>query len=78
MTKKHFEAIARIFACHPAINSAEIKTLGYNMADWLGTQNPNFDRSRFLKAAGIYDPNSGLTEDWQEDAAFEATTGVSK
>jgi hypothetical protein len=54
MTKRHFEAIARIFASHPAISSAEVKSLGYHMADYLGTQNPRFDRARFLKAAGIY------------------------
>lgn len=54
MTRKHFEAIAAMFAAHPAIGTAELKTLGYNMADYLGTQNPNFDRARFLAAAGIY------------------------
>jgi hypothetical protein len=54
MTRKHFEAIARIFAGHPAIRSSEVKSIGYDIADYLGTQNPNFDRARFLKAAGIY------------------------
>lgn len=58
MTRKHFEAIAAIFANHPAIKSAEVKTLGYDMADYLGTTNPNFDRKRFLAAAGIYSEES--------------------
>lgn len=54
MTKKHFEAIAAIFADHPAIASAEVRSLGWQMADYFATQNPNFDRARFLAAAGIY------------------------
>jgi len=58
MTRKHFEAIASIFANHPAIKSSEVKSIGYDMADYLGTQNPNFDRARFLAAAGIYSEES--------------------
>ena len=58
MTKKDFEAIARIFASHPAIASSEVKSIGYHMADYFGTVNPRFDRARFLKAAGIYTEES--------------------
>lgn len=58
MTRKHFEAIALIFRTHPAIKSSEVKSIGYHMADYFGTQNPNFDRARFLAAAGIYKEES--------------------
>ena len=54
MTKRDFEAIAAIFNAHPAIRSAEVKSIGYDLADYFGLRNPNFDRARFLAAAGIY------------------------
>lgn len=54
MTKQHFEAVARIFASHPAIRSAEVRSIGWQLADYFQSQNPLFDRARFLSAAGIY------------------------
>lgn len=58
MTKKHFEAIARMLANHPANKSAEIRSLGWELADYFGSINPNFDRARFLTAANIYPQES--------------------
>jgi len=78
MSKKDYEAIARIFATHPAIRSAEVKTLGFNLADYFAMDNPRFDRARFLAAAGVYDLDSQFTEDWQEESAFASTTGDNK
>lgn len=31
----------------------QFNTLVLNLTDYLATQNPNFDRARFLKAAGV-------------------------
>lgn len=58
MTKKHYEAIAKIMneqgsKCHA------IKLMGLQeqtceqLADYFVTDNPKFDRTRFLQACGI-------------------------
>lgn len=61
MTKKHFEAIAKILALRAGFNESTIEfDAGYNlavarlandMADYFETENPLFDRERFLRAA---------------------------
>jgi hypothetical protein len=55
MTKKHFEAIAKIIAKHyKAPRKGMERTLLYNLsvdlANYMETENPNFDGSRFLGA----------------------------
>ena len=63
MTTKHFKALARILAQFnlPADAAAGFDA-GYaaaafgitsDVADYLATQNSNFDRARFLKACGL-------------------------
>lgn len=60
MTRKHFEAIAAIIKS----NGVEIHSdfdrgyiagveVAHEMADFFATQNPNFDRVRFLTACGM-------------------------
>lgn len=51
MTRKNFEAIAAILAAQPS--TTEVDNVIIAMADYLCTQNPNFDRARFLKACGF-------------------------
>ncbi len=46
MTKKHFEAIARILR-----DSEDIEEVRTRLADNFAQVNPNFQRDRFLKAA---------------------------
>jgi hypothetical protein len=58
MTRKHFEALAAIFANHPAIKSDEVRSIGWEICDYLETQNPNFNRAKWLDAAGIYKEES--------------------
>ena len=62
MTRKHFEAIARIIATNkvetPAAGfdegfDAGVSVVASDLADYLATQNPNFDRQRFLTACGL-------------------------
>ncbi len=62
MTKKHFEALARILNRHRVADAAPGFDEGYDaaahsiaeeIADYLGSQNPRFDRQKFLDAAGI-------------------------
>lgn len=56
MTKKHYEAIARIMhydtqgdtkAENARVNTAQL------LASYFATDNPRFDRERFLQACGI-------------------------
>lgn len=61
MTRKHFEAIAAIIATrvpfadpkHEEWAAAAVAELAENLAGYFATENPNFDRHRFLKACGL-------------------------
>jgi hypothetical protein len=63
MTRKHFEAIAKIlrrnnFDTNPAAGYDEgyanaAMSITVELADYLATQNANFDRQRFLTACGL-------------------------
>lgn len=58
MTRKHFEAIAAILAEQhdhdPNSNDyLVIYDTATDLASYFATENPNFDRRRFLKACGL-------------------------
>ena len=63
MTRKHFEAIARIISLRAGFDLSTVEyDAGYNMAvsrvasdiaDYFETENPRFNRARFLKACGV-------------------------
>jgi hypothetical protein len=59
MTRKHFEAIARInkqMMDNPTVPSDSRITLiavAHLQANFFATENPNFDRQRFLTASGV-------------------------
>ena len=62
MTRKHFEAIAEIVNSLTIPNAAAgfdegfnsgVVELAENLAGYFATENPNFDRQRFLKACGL-------------------------
>lgn len=48
MTKKHYEAIASAIK-----TSHNLETATKKLADYFSTDNPKFDRTRFLQACGI-------------------------
>lgn len=48
LTKKDMDAIAEVLATY---NARENIALG--IANYIGTQNPRFDRDRFLEAANL-------------------------
>jgi hypothetical protein len=60
LTRKHFTAIADIISmssgaywgCEEAekVQNVTLKTVSYIMADYFASENPNFDRARFLSA----------------------------
>jgi hypothetical protein len=65
-TRRHFELIARVLADHrdhiirdyrePIEEAAAldaVAAMGRRFADTLALTNPNFDRDRFLEAAGV-------------------------
>lgn len=57
MTKKHYEAMATIIKeaydkC-PTQNTTRYDDIVYPLADYFATDNPKFDRERFLTACGI-------------------------
>lgn len=52
MTRKHFEAIAAIIDAQRDIG-VEIQGTANELAAFFATENPNFDRERFLKACGF-------------------------
>lgn len=69
MTKKDYVRIAQVFhvtRCYVDVpgrvtgkptcqetDAATWEALAYEMADMLATDNPRFDRARFLKACGV-------------------------
>ena len=63
LTKKDFKAVAEIVTrLHPAksktgdFNKGEnfaLKNVAIKLADYFTTQNPRFDRNRFMKACGL-------------------------
>jgi hypothetical protein len=50
MSKKHFIELAKLLASNPNdfTEAAKLK-----IADFCASQNPGFDKARFLKAAGV-------------------------
>lgn len=57
MSKRHFEALARIVrdsdATYAGKNGSASYTLACKLADFCETENPAFDRERFMKACGV-------------------------
>lgn len=58
MSKKHYIAISNILKERLAANAhgpgyGAIKSIVEKLADYMKSDNPNFDRSRFLEACGI-------------------------
>jgi len=53
MSKKHFEAIAKILKQNLAYN--DDNDLISAFCDYFGQENPNFDRERFIKATKFTD-----------------------
>lgn len=49
MTRKHFKAIAEIISSQPDVSI----TLAEELASYFKSDNPNFDRDRFLTACGF-------------------------
>ena len=52
MTKKHYEAIASILAIDTGY-TREVAIIAERLADYFASDNPRFDRVRFLTACGI-------------------------
>ncbi|MEO6156401.1 MAG: hypothetical protein ABIQ39_02090 [Ilumatobacteraceae bacterium] len=80
MTRKHFDAIARILAADFAVaNGAQkmtVRTITLSMADYFVSENPNFSRERFYRAVGLdeggYLPASALLAYSEERKARKA------
>lgn len=64
MSRKHYEAVAEILAKNARFyeGAPDMYGLGkrealveltWDLAEYFTTENPNFDRQRFLKAAGV-------------------------
>ena len=56
MTRKDFEAIASAIRTAVGVDSAwtdAAESIASELADYLATTNPRFDRARFLKACGV-------------------------
>lgn len=56
MSKRHFEAIARVLnAARAEMTAHAHATLVRSMADEVATFNPRFSRAQFIRACGITD-----------------------
>lgn len=53
MTKKHYEAIAKIVAVQDDKEAYILYPIINDLADYFQTDNKLFDRSRFLQACGV-------------------------
>lgn len=51
MTKKHFEAIAKIMATFK--ESPSMPIIAYELANYFQRENPRFNRAKFLKACNV-------------------------
>lgn len=56
MTRKHFEFMADFIRTYPHPGAAARVSLSHALADMFEERNARFDRGRFLRACGIYDP----------------------
>ena len=52
MSRKHFQALADIVAEVPAQGIGP-EALAERLAEFCATQNPHFDRDRFVRACGV-------------------------
>lgn len=76
MTKKHFKALATILYSEGAFTrdmdndearstpSAEdvLRRVTYRIADYCATENPLFNREKFIRAAGLHTDQPALTQ----------------
>lgn len=89
MTRKHFEAIASILRDHTPVQgeAADITHADTvtDLADYFATENPNFDRERFIKACGLdggvkdgppRDDKDGVEQTWDAIVAAGYDVGV--
>ena len=53
MSKKHFIAIAKILSTQIGMLEKDHIKLAIGLADYFQTQNPNFDRQRFINACNV-------------------------
>lgn len=74
MTKKHYEAIAESIsyrmsmqypADHAQYGVTTLRLLAKELADYFASDNPKFDRTRFLDACGI--DNTPIMGDFDEN-----------
>jgi len=56
MTKKHYEAIAIIIQPLTTWNEKDAQYIANELADYFQTDNPKFNRTRFLEACGVEQP----------------------
>ena len=57
MSKKDYEAIAKILAVPPKGGNEEYrKALVRMLSDYFAGENKNFDQAKFLNAADVYNP----------------------
>lgn len=62
MTKKHYEAIARILAIDTGY-TREVAIIAERLADYFAQDNPRFQRYRFLQACGLESKGARLYAD---------------
>lgn len=56
MTKKHYDAIAGIITSwmyYSDETTSTCRAIAYDLADYFATENPKFQRDKFLTACGI-------------------------
>ncbi len=78
MTKKHYEAIAAAFRAYITTNTGAniARPIAKDLADYFATDNPKFDRARFLQACGIEQgPEAKHPLATQHDCATNAMLG---
>lgn len=58
LTKKNYEAIAKILQPTLTYSLDDLSPIAHNLADYFQTDNKLFDRARFLQACGIENNDS--------------------
>jgi hypothetical protein len=53
MTKKHYKTIAKILRDHLLGQPIGLNNIGHDLAGFFKSDNPNFDKNKFLKAMGL-------------------------
>jgi len=71
MTKKHYKTIAKILRDHLLGQPIGLNNIGHDLAGFFKSDNPNFDKNKFLKAMGLEETTHTLKMTMEKDSKIQ-------